>query len=155
MLLHFLSLVPDVISLTSIRLTTEPISKSYLGPAITGHCGPLEATHPQMGHSSETPQMSHPFSGWISVSGLTYPLSLCRTNPWLAQVAEKSPSCPMWDSNPRPPDFAPADLTTRLYGGRNTHVMGLRPLYFFLILSARGPCLEVRIWRLLTSDFDV
>ena len=92
MLLHFLSLVPDVISLTSIRLTTEPISKSYLGPAITGHCGPLEATHPQMGHSSETPQMSHPFSGWISVSGLTYPLSLCRTNPWLAQVAEKSPA---------------------------------------------------------------
>ena len=45
---------------------------------------------------------------------------------------------------PTPPDFAPADLTTRLYGGRNTHAMGLRPLYIFLILSARGPCLEVR-----------
>ena len=31
--------------------------------------------------------MSHPFSGWISVSGLTYPLSLCQTHPGLGPVA--------------------------------------------------------------------
>ena len=52
---NFLSLGPDVISLTSIWLTTGPISQSYLGPAITSTCGPLVANHPQMGHSSETP----------------------------------------------------------------------------------------------------
>ena len=52
---NFLSLGPDVISLTSIRLTTGPISQSYLGPAITSTCRPLVANHPLMGHSSETP----------------------------------------------------------------------------------------------------
>ena len=71
---------------------------------------PLVANHSQMGHSSETPHMSHPFSGWISVSGLIYPLSLCRTHPGLGPVVEKSLACPMWDSNSRPP----AALTTRL-----------------------------------------
>ena len=109
---NFLSLGPDVISLTSIRLTTGPISQSYLGPTITSTCGPLVANHPQI--APGRPPMSHPFSGWISVSGLTYPLSLWRTHPGLGPAVEKSLSCPMWDSNPRPPDFVPAALTTRL-----------------------------------------
>ena len=52
---NFLSLGPDVISLTSILLTTGLISPSYLGTAITSTCGPFVANHPQMGHSSETP----------------------------------------------------------------------------------------------------
>ena len=38
---NFLSLGPDVISLTLIRLTTGPISQSYLGQAITSTCRPL------------------------------------------------------------------------------------------------------------------
>ena len=113
---NFLSLGPDVIRLTSIWLTTGPISQSYLGPVITSTCGSLPANHLQMGHSSETPPNVASFLVDGSRSGgLTYPLSLCRAHPGLRPVAEKSPSCPMWDSNPiRPPNFAHAALITRL-----------------------------------------
>ena len=115
---NFLSLAKDVISLTSICLITGPISRCYLGPAITSTCGPLVADHPKRGHSSETPPMSHPLSGWISVGALTFPL--CRTHSAFGPVAEKSPSCPMLNSSPRPPDFVPAALTTRLQPPENT-----------------------------------
>ena len=50
----FLSLGPDAISVTLIRLITGPLSQNYLGPAITSTgCRPLVPDHPQMGHSSD------------------------------------------------------------------------------------------------------
>ena len=53
---NFLSLGPHVISLTSIRLTTGPISQSYLhGSGHHKHLVPLVANHPQMGHSCVRP----------------------------------------------------------------------------------------------------
>ena len=53
-------------------------------------------------------------SDLLLVSGLTYPLSLCRTHPGLGPVAEKSPSWPKWNSNSWPPGVVPAAPTTRL-----------------------------------------
>ena len=37
----------------------------------------------------------------------------------------------------------------------NTHVMGLRPLKICLTITVRGLTLDVRIWRLHTSDSDI
>ena len=67
------------------------LSQSYLGPAITSTCGPLVANHPQWVIAPRRPPKVASVSGWISVSGLTYPLSLCQTHPGLGPVAEKIP----------------------------------------------------------------
>ena len=94
----------EIVTISMIRLTTELISQSYPGPAITSTCGPLVANHSQI--ASDAPQ--------CRILNLGQWLDLPMEPVSLGPVVEKSPSCPMWDSNPRTPDFVTAALTTRL-----------------------------------------
>ena len=71
------------------RLTTGPISQSYLGPAITSTCGPLVANHPQMGHSSETPPNVASF-WWMNLGQwLDLPFEPVSNSPWVGAGRRK------------------------------------------------------------------